>query len=330
MTPDPHHLVLAQLREEIRRLEHRPGRRDGIVACGLAAVDEILPAGGFPRGALSELAGGPASGKTAVALSLLRHLGPDDLFAWVDGRGELYPPAAAARGVDLGRLLVVRPPMTASGSPPPGAEAPWRSALWASEALLASGAFAAVVMDVPLPLTGALAGADAVARRLQAAAERGGAVGLWLARPHGPPRVVALVVPDLPLQRITRSREPADVGARPVAVTAEGRVLCRDAAARAAGVRAGATVAEALAACGRLAVVATDPVADRAALRALADAMLGLVPAVELYAPDALLLDAGAAHLLAPRRGGGPAPGALRAAEELLARRALAIAEEMG
>ncbi len=149
--------------------------------------------------------------------------------------------------------------------------------------------------------------------------------------PHdGPPRVLALVLPDLPLQRILRERESSQAGARPLAVTAEGRVLCRDAAARAAGVRAGATVAEALAACGRLAVVATDPVADRAALRALADAMLGLVPAVELYAPDALLLDAGAAHLLAPRRGGGPAPGALRAAEELLARRALAIAEEMG
>ncbi|HEX9305984.1 MAG TPA: hypothetical protein VF894_00745 [Anaeromyxobacter sp.] len=207
MTPDPHHLVLAQLREEIRRLEHRPGRRDGIVACGLAAVDEILPAGGFPRGALSELAGGPASGKTAVALSLLRHLGPDDLFAWVDGRGELYPPAAAARGVDLGRLLVVRPPMTASGSPPPGAEAPWRSALWASEALLASGAFAAVVMDVPLPLTGALAGADAVARRLQAAAERGGAVGLWLARPHGALRIPAAV-------RVELSAEAGRISAR--------------------------------------------------------------------------------------------------------------------
>jgi protein ImuA len=187
------HLVIAQLREEIRRLEHRPGRREGVVACGLAAVDALLP-GGFPRGALSELAGGPASGKTAVALALLAALGPEALFAWVDGRGELYPPAAAARGVDLARLLVVRPSPAASGGAP-GPEAPWRSALWACEALLASGAFAAVAMDVPAPR--AFAGADAAGRRLQAAAERGGAIGLWLAAPEGGVRVPAVVRLDV-------------------------------------------------------------------------------------------------------------------------------------
>ena len=61
--PDPHHLVLTRLREEIRRLERRPARREGFVACGVASVDAVLPGGGFPRGALSELVGGPASGK---------------------------------------------------------------------------------------------------------------------------------------------------------------------------------------------------------------------------------------------------------------------------
>ena len=96
--------------------------------------------GGFPRGAISELAGGRASGKTAVALSLLASLGREELFAWVDARGELYPPAAAARGVDLARLLIVRP----------GAAAGTTAALWAAEALLGSAAFAAVVVDVPL------------------------------------------------------------------------------------------------------------------------------------------------------------------------------------
>jgi protein ImuA len=170
-TPEQH-LVLARLREEIRRLERRPGRRQGVVACGLEAVDRALPGGGFPRGALSELAGGPASGKTAVALSVLSRLGQDELFAWIDGRAELYPPAATARGVDLERLLVVRPPA------PPGGEPPWRAGLWAAEALLASGAFGAVVIEVPLPR--AVPGAESIARRIQAAVERGGAVGLWL------------------------------------------------------------------------------------------------------------------------------------------------------
>lgn len=181
--PGERHLVVARLREEIRRIERNPGRREGLVPSGLAAVDAVLPGGGFARGALCELVGGPASGKTAVALSLVAGLGEEDLFAWVDGRAELYPPAAAARGVDLGRLLVIRPPATPAGAPPPGGEPAWRAALWASEAVLASGAFAAVVMDVPLPAV--LPGAEAAARRLQAAAERGGAVGLWLAPARG-------------------------------------------------------------------------------------------------------------------------------------------------
>ncbi len=183
--------VIARLRDEIRRMERRPARREGFVACGLAGVDAALPGGGFPRGALAELAGGLASGKTAVALALFASLGPEDLAAYVDGRGELYPPAAAARGVDLARLLVVRPPLVGHGAPrgggggggAPRAPESVRTALWAAEALLASGAFAAVAVDVPIPH--AMTGAGAIARRLQGAAEKGGAVGLWLAPGKG-------------------------------------------------------------------------------------------------------------------------------------------------
>jgi protein ImuA len=181
--------LLARLRHEIHRIERRPGRRDGIVASGLLAVDSLLPGGGFPRGAIAELRGGPASGKTAIVLSVLAALPGKELFAWVDARGELYPPAAAARGVELSRLLVVRPSLTAGGVAPPGSDPPWRAALWAAEALLASGAFAAVAIDVALPRV--VAGAGAIARRLQAAAERGGAVGLWLS----PLRQAGLRVP---------------------------------------------------------------------------------------------------------------------------------------
>lgn len=197
--PRERHLVLAHLRDEIRRIERRPARRDGWTPCGCPEVDAALPGGGFPRGALSELAGGPASGKTAVALSLLTALGPDDLFAWVDVRGDLYPPAAAARGVDLARLLVVRP-----GAAGPQAErsaggrAPAVTALWAAEALLASGAFAAVVMDVPAARLAQ--GADAMARRLQAAAEKGGAIGLWLAPRRSALRIPAAVRLELSLE----------------------------------------------------------------------------------------------------------------------------------
>jgi len=205
-------VLLARLRDEIRRLERRPDRRSGVLPCGLATVDEGLPAGGFPRGALSELRGGPASGKTGVALSLVAALPQDELAAFVDGTGEFYPPAATALGVDLGRLLLVRPgdarsrpSLFAGGLPPPdggllapllarrapdlGASLRVTQGLWAAEALLASGAFGVVIVDVPLPA--GVRGAEGLLRRLQAAAEKGGTVGLWLSSPGAAARAPA-------------------------------------------------------------------------------------------------------------------------------------------
>lgn len=141
--------------------------------------------------------------------------------------------------------------------------------------------------------------------------------------------MLALAIPDLPLQRRRRGREGSD---RPAAIVDEGRVACADAAAQAAGVRPGMTAAAALAACGPLELVPADAAADAAALRALAEAMLALAPAVELAPPDALLLDAGAAHLAAgARAAAGAVPDARRDADErALAARAAALAAELG
>ncbi|MFT3916000.1 MAG: hypothetical protein QM704_18470 [Anaeromyxobacteraceae bacterium] len=227
--------VLDRLREEIRRIERRPARRAGAVPCGVEAVDAAL-GGGFRRGALTELSGGPASGKTAAALALLAALGPRDLAAWVDagwadGRGGLYPPAAAALGVDLGRLLLVRPGAGASarrGAPggggpmQPGREAPWVVALWAGEALLASGAFAAVVLDVPVPAAH-VRGADSMVRRLQAAVEKGGTIGIWLSRTRASG---ALRVPAAARVELEAAPEaPASrASSRPVAPKPTGRI----------------------------------------------------------------------------------------------------------
>jgi protein ImuA len=206
--PQERHLVLAELRDAIRRIERRPSRREGLVACGRPEIDGVLPGGGFPRGALTELAGGPASGKCAIALALFAALGPEELFAWVDARGELYPPAAAALGVDLRRLLVVRPAAAAA----PG-EASARAALWSAEALLGSGAFAAVAVEAPAARLAR--GADAIAHRLQAAAEKGGAVGLWLAGPGAAVRVPAAVRLDVAVEgdRIVARRRLGAVAA---------------------------------------------------------------------------------------------------------------------
>lgn len=184
--------VLGRLREEIRRIERRPARRSGSLPCGREEIDALLPGGGFPRGAITELCGGPASGKTGVALAVVRALEEHALAAFVDGRGELYPPALKALGVDLARLLIVRP------GAPGGAGAlhdPIFAGLWAAEALLGSGAFDAVAIDVPL--VRAVRGLDPALRRVQAAAEKGGAVGVWLSGTDAQVRAPAVVRVDL-------------------------------------------------------------------------------------------------------------------------------------
>jgi len=186
--------VLEELRRQIHRIERRPARREGYLASGRPEVDALLPDGGFPRGALSALSGGPASGKTGVALSALREAQATSgaLAAFVDGRGELYPPAALALGVDLARLLIVRPERGPSRGARDrdrdrdrGARDAALPGLWAAEVLLASGAFAAVAIDVPLHDLPA-SRAEAMLRRLRAAAEKGGAAALLLAAPGGP------------------------------------------------------------------------------------------------------------------------------------------------
>lgn len=213
------HDLLARLREEIRRIERRPARRAGALPCGVPAVDALLP-GGFPCGALAELRGGPASGKTAVALALVARLPRGALAAFVDGRGELYQPAAAAMGVDLSRLLIVRPPRGEEGQ---------RLALWAAEALLGSGAFAAVAIDAGLARP--WRGVEASLRRLVTAAEQGGAAGLWLSSPGAAVRPPAVVRLELAVE----GRRVVAVAARGAAgeVTAgAGRASPREPAAR--------------------------------------------------------------------------------------------------
>ena len=141
-------------------------------------------------------------------------------------------------------------------------------------------------------------------------------------RDPSPPRLLALHVPSLPIQRLRRERGGEGKGSlRPLAVEHEGRIVCADAAALDAGIRPGQTVTEAIAACGLVELAPHAPAADLAALRALAEAMLALVPAVEPVRPDALLLDAGAAHLAARE----PA-----VAERLLAEGARGLALELG
>lgn len=122
------------------------------VATGCAELDAVLPGGGWPRGALTELlVDGAGLGELSLltfALAKIREAGGWSLL--VAPPHPLHAPAWAAAGVDLAKLAVVSP---ASG----------RDALWAMEQALASGAPRAVVGWAPH--------ADARAlRRLQVAA----------------------------------------------------------------------------------------------------------------------------------------------------------------
>ena len=84
---------------------------EGLVRSGLPELDAAL-GGGFPRGIIATLEGAPGSGRSAVAARLLATAtaggGLGALVELPDGpEGTLYPPALAAAGVDLRRLLIV-------------------------------------------------------------------------------------------------------------------------------------------------------------------------------------------------------------------------------
>jgi hypothetical protein len=85
---------------------------EGIVRTRLPELDAAL-GGGFPRGVIATLEGPPGSGRSAVAVRLLAMAtaggGLGVLIEAPNGpEGTLYPPALAAAGVALERLLVVR------------------------------------------------------------------------------------------------------------------------------------------------------------------------------------------------------------------------------
>ena len=76
-------------------------------------LDDALPDGGLPRGVIELSAPRALGGATSVAISAIRAAQAKDPRAWcgwLDPDGTLYAPGLARAGVDLTRLLVVRPP----------------------------------------------------------------------------------------------------------------------------------------------------------------------------------------------------------------------------
>jgi hypothetical protein len=159
-----------------------------VLSTGLAAIDRLLPGGGLARGLLVEWVGSVndearmtndegkqfshssfvirhSSFSSATTLSLLaarEACREGGLLVVVDRQRTFYPPAASAWGVDLDRLIVVRPTSA-------------RDQLWAAVESLRSPAVVAVWTAIEQI-------DDRAFRRLQLAAHAGRTLGV-LVRP---------------------------------------------------------------------------------------------------------------------------------------------------
>ena len=126
------------------KIKHAPA----VFATGISAVDEILGVG-IPRGCITEVSGAASTGKTSFALSTIASITQlGNACAWVDVSDALSPEAAAAAGVELRRLLWLR--MSAERGKKV-VDKPWsrlEQALKATDLLLQTGGFGAIVLDM--------------------------------------------------------------------------------------------------------------------------------------------------------------------------------------
>jgi len=169
--------LVAELRARIASCETPPSRKEvRTVSLGANVLDEALPLGGLRRDALHEVAAsdysnmGAAMGFTTALVARFAEVSPLAPVLWCEGShapfdfGGLYGPGLASFGLDPARLVIVTPSRDVE-------------LLWTLEEALRLGAFAAVVGEID---AGARAFNLTATRRLQLAAEEGGAPALLL------------------------------------------------------------------------------------------------------------------------------------------------------
>ncbi len=164
--------IAAALQEKIRQLERTKSLRceESRVSAGCAAIDQLLPERGLQRGWLTEWLGVEGGGAGTLALIAAREACLEGgALVILDRQQNFYPPAAAALGIDLSALLVLRPQNL-------------QDELWALDQVLRCPGVAAVW--APLETVD-----DRTFRRWQLAAEESGVLGLlirpalWRGRP---------------------------------------------------------------------------------------------------------------------------------------------------
>lgn len=157
--------LLSRLRNEIAAYERSgPGSDRPIVSTGWPALDRALPLGGIRRGSIVELLDACSGcGAETLAAVMMRSAArsPDHAtkpIVIVDRDRQFYPPALAAWGIPLERIVMVQPASDAD-------------ALWAADQALRNRSLGAVWLR-----RDRLAPHDF--RRLQLAAEDGESLGL--------------------------------------------------------------------------------------------------------------------------------------------------------
>lgn len=119
----------------------RSGVRAGL-STGQRTLDQLLNGQGLPRGRITEVTGGPSSGRTTLLLSAVAETTRAGMpVAWVDPARSFHPPAAWGAGVLLERLLLVQPTGLAE-------------VFRAADILLRGQAFSLVVIDLGSELVG--------------------------------------------------------------------------------------------------------------------------------------------------------------------------------
>ena len=105
---------VAQLKEIIARkwpqtVSGFSGRQEAVYVTGIPQIDALFADGGIPRGQLIEITGGESSGKTSFLYKLLAAITGRGRVAYVDLHNSFFPAAAAYYGVDMERVVVVKP-----------------------------------------------------------------------------------------------------------------------------------------------------------------------------------------------------------------------------
>ncbi len=158
--------VLERLTREIAQLETSAGRtrrEPARSSAGCAALDGLLPRGGYAAGSVVEyLRATPACGASTLAWAAAAAAmqSTDGFLVVVDTQHNIYPPPLASHGIDLAKVIFVRPQSQGD-------------AIWAVDQALRTSAVAAVVAELERI-------DDRSARRLQLAAESGQSLALLL------------------------------------------------------------------------------------------------------------------------------------------------------